>query len=133
MAHYAIIDDENKVIQVIVGIDETENPNAEQMYSEMFGNRCKRTSYNTLGGRHYSNETGKWSKARQFRGNFATKGMIYDDDLDVFYDEKPFESWLFNDETYTWDPPIPYPADGNEYEWNEPEQKWDLIEADQTA
>ncbi len=133
MAHYALIDDDNKVIQVIVGIDENENPNAEEMYSQMFGCRCKRTSYNTRNGKHFSDETGKWSKARQFRGNFAGIGMIYDDDLDVFYDEKPHESWIFDDGTYTWNAPIPYPKDGGAYEWNEPEQKWDLIEADQTA
>lgn len=136
MAHYAFLDDNNIVTEVIVGVDETqliEGKDPEIWYGQFRGQTCKRTSYNTKGGKHYSHETGKWSKERQFRGNYAGVGYRYDDDLDAFIPPKPFDSWILNEETYSWDAPIPDPDDGNDYKWNEPEQKWDLIEADQTA
>lgn len=137
MAHYALIDQDNTVIQVIVGANEGDDDRSgqewEQFYEKKYNCKVRRTSYNTHGGRHYSYETGKWSKARQFRGNFASMGYRYDDALDAFIPPKPYESWILNEETYSWDAPIPHPDDDNPYIWNEAKQKWDLIEADQTA
>jgi len=132
MAYYALLNDENMVESVIAGIDETEM-NGELIYSQLYQKKCRRTSYNTYHGRHYSKETGQWSKARQFRMNYAMPGFIYDEQRDAFIPPKPYDSWILNEEICDWDPPIPEPEDGNSYEWNEPEQTWDLVEADQTA
>lgn len=136
MAHYAFLDENNVVVEVITGVNEstTENlPNGfdswEQWYGEFKGMTCKRTSYNTKGGKHYSRETGKWSKGRQFRGNYAGIGYIYDEELDAFYAPKPYESWEFNAETYTWEAPVPYPDDDKIYNWDESIRGWVLNEA----
>lgn len=123
MAHYAFLNANNKVIQVIVGKNENENEiDWEQYYSEKKGLRCKRTSYNTNNGVH---ELG----GEPFRKNFASVGFTYDEQKDAFIPPKPkqYPSWVLNEETCNWESPIPYPEDGNLYEWNEDDQSWDLM------
>lgn len=63
-----------------------------------------------------------------FRKKFATKGLVYNEELDAFIHPKPFESWILNSETADWQPPIPYPTDDKNYTWNEDSQNWDLID-----
>jgi hypothetical protein len=103
MAHYALLDNNNKVTQVIVGIDETENPNAEEFYSNIYGVPVKRTSYNTYANSHISSGT-------PFRKNFASPGFFYNAELDAFIPPKPFPSWLLDTEKGMWYPPVPYPS-----------------------
>lgn len=132
MAHYALIDENNKVVNVIVGIDEAElieGKSPEEWYGEFHQMRCLRTSYNTVNGKHYSHETGKWSKSRQFRGNFAGVGFTYNEQLDAFLPPKTFESWVLNEEEYMWEAPIPRPDDGNDYLWDEENIQWVLLES----
>lgn len=110
MAHYAFLDENNIVTEVIVGIDETElieGKDPETWYSEFRGQPCKRTSYNN-----------------NIRYNYAGIGYTYDEERDAFIPPKPFESWLLNEETCRWEAPIPYPEDGNDYAWDEPSQQW---------
>jgi len=84
--------------------------------------RWIQTSYNTWGNTHKLGGT-------PLRGNFAGKGFIYDEENDVFYSKQPFPSWTISEETnWLWEPPIPRPDDINNYNWNEEEQQWDLIE-----
>lgn len=138
MAHYALINEENIVIQVIVGANEGHDGKSseewEQLYEEKYNCKVRRTSYNTLQGKHYSNETGKWSKSRQFRGNYAGVGYYYDEGLDAFIPPKPFDSWVLNNETFTWDAPVPMPEDaGTEespitYRWDEETTNWVIVE-----
>lgn len=131
MAHYAILDENNLVVKVINGIDETElieGKDPETWYGDFYEKPCKRTSYNTRNGKHYNHETGKWSKERQFRGNYAGIGFIYNEDLDAFIPQKPFDSWLLNSNIYAWEAPIPYPEDGNYYRWDESKKNWVLVE-----
>lgn len=129
MAHYAFLNDKNIVVKVLTGIDETETIEGlepEVWYGQFHNMVCKRTSYNTFMGKHYSQETGKWSKARQFRGNYAGVGYEYRKDLDAFIPPKPFDSWSLNTDTFNWDPPVPRPDDGNEYHWDESIKSWVL-------
>jgi hypothetical protein len=79
------------------------------------------TSYNTHGGIHNNNGT-------PLRKNFAGIGYTYDEDRDAFIPKKPFNSWILNESTCQWQPPITYPQDNNRYRWNEQNQSWDLIE-----
>lgn len=58
-----------------------------------------------------------------FRGGISV-GWIYDKDIDSFISPQPFESWTLNDETYTWEPPVPMPEDGDFYWWNEAQGVW---------
>lgn len=125
MAHYAFLDENNIVTEVIVGVNEDElieGQNPEIWYSQFRGQRCVRTSYNTLGGQHSGNGT-------PFRKNYAGIGYSYSDDLDAFIAPKPFPSWLLDEDTCLWQAPIPYPGDAeNVYTWNEQTQSWDLIQ-----
>jgi hypothetical protein len=121
MAHYAFLDENNIVTEVIVGKDEgTDGVDWEEWYADFKGQTCKRTSYNTIANTHTDNGT-------PFRGNYAGIGFTYDTDNDVFYGPKPYESWIINETTWVWEAPIPYPDDGNIYNWNEDTQSWDLL------
>ena len=86
----------------------------------------KQTSYNTLGGVHKLGGT-------PFRKNHASVGYTYDEDRDAFIPPKPFPSWVLNETTCLWDPPIARPEltqeqidNNNYYRWNETNTTWDL-------
>jgi len=81
----------------------------------------KQTSYNTNGGVHRLGGT-------PFRKNHAGKGYTYDETRDAFIAPQPYASWTLNNDTFVWYPPIPYPDDDNEYQWNEETTSWDLVE-----
>jgi hypothetical protein len=118
MAHYAFLDESNIVTQVIVGKDEGEDGiDWEQHYGSFMGQTCKRTSYNTQGGVHSGGGT-------PFRKNYAGIGYSYDAQRDAFIPPSPFASWVLNEDTCQWAPPIPYLDDGQAYEWDEPSGSW---------
>lgn len=122
MAHYAFLDGNNTVTEVIVGKDEGQDGiNWEQWYSEFRGQVCKRTSYNTSGGVHSSGGT-------PFRKNYAGIGYTYDEARDAFIPPKPFASWLLNEESCLWEAPAQHPADGGMYTWDEDAQNWVAIQ-----
>jgi hypothetical protein len=109
MAHYAFIDSNNVVTEVITGIHETElieGLDTETWYGNLRGQVCKRTSYNN-----------------NIRKQYAGIGYTYDADADVFVTPKPFNSWTL-DSNHDWQPPTPYPTDGKLYAWFEPNQVW---------
>lgn len=127
MAHYAFLDENNIVTEVIVGKDENEdNIDWEQWYGEFRGQPCKRTSYNSGGGVHYGPDGPDGGIA--FRKNYAGIGFTYNAGLDAFIPPKPYPSWVLNTQTCHWDPPNPYPDDGKYYRWNEDTQSWLLVE-----
>ena len=114
MAHYAFLDDNNVVTEVIVGIDETElieDLDPETWYGNFRNQVCKRTSYNG-----------------NYRKNYAGIGHTYDEELDAFIAPKPFESWTLNTQTAKWMSPTPYPQDGRIYEWDEENLNWKEVE-----
>jgi len=119
MAHYAFIDENNVVTEVIVGKEES-NFDWELQYSLFRGQACKRTSYNTRGGIHYDPETGQPSadQSKAFRKNYAGIGFKYDHQLDAFIPPKPFNSLTLNEFSCLWEPPVPYPEDGKIYQWD---------------
>jgi hypothetical protein len=120
MAHYAFLDENNIVTEVIVGKDEGEEGiDWEKRYGEFRGQTCKQTSYNTHENKH--------PNGKPFRKNYAGIGFSYDAVRDAFIPPKPYPSWLLNEETCTWKPPIPSPvSDGTKrYYWNEETQVWD--------
>jgi hypothetical protein len=97
MAHYAFLDSNNIVTEVIVGKNEGEDGiDWEQHYGEFRGQTCKRTSYNTKGGVHLNGGT-------PYRKNFAGIGYFYDAQRDAFIAQKPEgNDWTFDETTYTW-------------------------------
>jgi hypothetical protein len=118
MAHYALLDENNIVVNVIAGVDEDEGSRDwEQFYQELYGMTCKRTSYNTHNGVHTAGGV-------PFRGNYAGAGYTYDEALNVFLPPKPYPSWSLNYSTWSWDPPKPFPEYPHLYDWSEQEQDW---------
>jgi hypothetical protein len=125
MAHYALLDKTNTVVGVITGRDETEVVDGisdwESHYSAETSYRALRTSYNTYGGVHVTGGV-------PFRGNYAGVGFTYNETLDAFIPPKPYDSWVINEETYSWDPPIPYPEDDVAYDWDKDKKSWVAVE-----
>ena len=134
MAHYAFLNEENIVTEVITGIDEDDTDTLpegfdswEAWYADFRGQTCKRTSYNTVANTHTADGT-------PFRGNYAGIGFTYDAENDVFKAPKPYASWVINESTWTWKAPVDMPelteeetAAGSYYVWNEDTTSWDLI------
>ena len=104
MAHWAQLDDNNVVVQVTVG-DNNDPDEGYQWLIDNLGGRWIKTSFNN-----------------KIRVRYAGIGMTYDESLDAFLLPKPCESWVL-DSDYRWQPPIPYPADGD-YEWDESIINW---------
>jgi hypothetical protein len=108
MAHYAFLDNNNIVTEVIVGIDETETIeglDTETWYANFRGQTCKRTSYNS-----------------KIRGTYAGIGFTYNVDEDIFVTPKPYPSWIRSGSF--WNAPTSYPTDGKFYVWNEENLEW---------
>ena len=102
MAHYAFLDENNIVTEVIAGIDETElieGLDTETWYGNLRGQVCKRTSYNN-----------------NIRKQFCGVGFTYLADADVFIAPQTFPSWTL-DTNFDWQPPTPRPE--GDYYWNE--------------
>jgi hypothetical protein len=113
MAHYAFLDENNIVTEVITGIDETElieGLDTETWYGNFRGQVCKRTSYNN-----------------NYRKNYAGIGYYFDEARDAFIAPKPFESWLLDEETCRWQAPTPMPTDGARYMWVEDDLNWQVV------
>lgn len=130
MAHYAFLDENNVVTEVITGRDENEVVDGitdwEAHYGEFRGQVCKRTSYNTFGGVYWDQSTDEPSddQSKAYRGNYAAIGFTYDDTLDAFIPPQPFPSWTLDESTFLWVAPVPYPDDGEAYEWDDESSSW---------
>ena len=115
MAHYAFLDENNIVTEVIVGRNEDETVDGisdwEAYYGEFRGQTCVRTSYNG-----------------NIRKNYAGIGFSYDAERDAFISPKPYPSWLLVEETAQWEAPVPYPEDGLMYSWNEEIIDWEATQ-----
>lgn len=125
MAHYAILDENGIVVDVIVGIDESGLRDWESIYSIQYDAPVKRTSYNTFGGVHKEGGT-------PYRKNYAMVGHTYDPDRDAFIPPKPYESWVLNEDTCLWEAPSPKPNDGEgfSYMWNDDTESWEKMDLD---
>ena len=132
MATFAKIGLNNKVIEVL-SVHNNELLDSNGVEQETIGidfltkltgwSIWKQTSFNTYGNVHKLDGT-------PFRKNHAGIGFTYDEDRDAFIPPKPtqFPSFILNETTCLWEAPIAYPDDGEEYNWNETNQTWDIIE-----
>ena len=118
MAHFAELDENNVVTQVIVVVNEELLENGVESEAKgiafcqsLFGGNWVQTSYN-----------GTICK------NYAGIGFTYDQGRDAFIAPKPFASSVLNEETCQWEYPIPRPTDGKFYKWDEPTLSWVEIE-----
>ena len=115
MSHFAQIDENNIVTQVIV-IEQ------DVVDTGLFGdpNSWIQTSYNTSGGIHLLGGT-------PLRKNYAGIGYTYDSTRDAFIPPKPFNSWTLNETTCLYEAPILMPDDGKMYSWDEETTSWTEI------
>lgn len=129
MASFAKINSNNKVEQVISvhnnelldnGIESEEK--GIQFLKSLYGQdtNWKQTSYNTINGIHILGGT-------PFRKNHAKINYTYDSQRDAFIPIQPYNSWVLNEDTCNWEPPITKPQDGNMYRWNESIINWELL------
>ena len=118
MAHYAALDENNIVTQVIV-VDNKDTADANGVEKEhigaafcerLFGGTWMQTSYN-------GNK----------RKNYAGIGYTYNADLDAFVPPKPYASWVLNEETAQWNAPVPMPEEGR-WTWDEDTVSWKEVE-----
>lgn len=118
MAHYAFLDSNNIVTEVIVGKNEGDDGvDWELWYGEFRGQICKRTSYNTVAGVHTNGGT-------PYRKNYAGIGYTYDAGRDAFIPPKPYASWLLDEQTCNWNSPVPTPQGDKQYTWDESTIAW---------
>jgi hypothetical protein len=121
MSHWAEVDESNVVIRVVVG--DNNDPNGDEGYQwliDNLGGNWIKTSYNTYEGVHREGGV-------PFRKNFAGIGFIYDPIRDAFYSQKPYPSWVLDEDTCSWQPPTPKPTEKGIYVWVENELNWQLI------
>lgn len=119
MAHFAKLDENNTVTQVIVVKNDIilDNNNNEvesigvDFCKSLFGENTNwvQTSYN-----------------HNFRKQFAVIGFTYDSQKNKFIAPQPYPSWIL-DSNDDWQAPVDYPDDGNVYQWNEETQSWEQI------
>ena len=115
MAHFAQLNEENIVTQVIVvaNQDTADKDGVENeaigiaFCTNLLGGRWVQTSYNA-----------------KIRKNYAGIGYKYDADLDAFIPPQPFASWVLNNDTAQWEAPTPYPTDDKRYTWDEETTSW---------
>ena len=119
MASFAKIGLNGKVIEVLSVVNEVlhdangveQEVNGIDFLTKLTGwSIWKQTSYNN-----------------NIRKNFAGIGFTYDEDRDAFIPPKPFNSWVLNEDTCLWEAPVAIPTDGNNYNWNETNQTWDIV------
>lgn len=118
MAHFAQLDENNVVTQVIVVHNNELMENGQESETKgiafcqsLFGGNWKQTSYNGT-----------------IRKNYAGIGYTYDPVRDAFIPPKPFDSWSLNEITFLWEPPVPMPSDNNRYYWDETTTSWKVME-----
>lgn len=129
MIYFAKINDIGVVTEVAVVEQDQENRGQEFLAEDLgLGGRWEKTCHNTRGGIYYDPETNEPSidQSKSFRKNFAGIGFIYDEERDAFIGPKPFESWILNEDTCTWEAPTPKPEEGIWF-WNEELGNWEEI------
>jgi hypothetical protein len=108
MAHWAEIDSENKVVQVVIG--DNNDPAGDEGYQwiiDNLGGTWIKTSYNN-----------------KIRKNFAGIGYFYDEQRDAFIAPKLYDSWILDEKTCVWESPTPRPVDDKQYQWDESTISW---------
>tara|TARA_Y100000004_G_scaffold193395_1_gene255861 strand:+ start:154 stop:513 length:360 start_codon:yes stop_codon:yes gene_type:complete len=117
MAHFAKINLNNKVTQV--------NVVSNEVITDANGNEVEQLGIDFL-----EEQTGypNWvqcSYNKNFRGNYPSKGYIWDSENEIFWPPQPYPSWTKNLETKQWDPPVARPnGDIGNHKWDEENQSW---------
>lgn len=113
MAHFCKLGIGNKVLKVVAVSNDvaTSEQVGIDFLNNLYGTRdvWKQTSYNV-----------------NFRKNYGGKNFVYDENRDAFIEPQPYPSWILNEDTCKYDPPIEQPE--GDYVWNELHRKWEAID-----
>lgn len=116
MAHFAQLDENNVVMQVVV-------VHNNELLDNGVESEAKGVAFcQSLFGAHTT-----WVQTSyngNIRKNYAGIGYAYDKARDAFIPPQPFPSWTLNEETAKWEPPVPMPSDGQIYLWDETAGNW---------
>jgi hypothetical protein len=126
MAHFAKLDQNNIVLEVNV-VDNEHLLDVNNIEREELGIAFL---VQWSGGYPYWKQT---SYNGNIRKNYAGIGYTYDTERDAFIPPKPYDSWVLDEETCTWEAPVAYPedaAEGEYYSWNEETTSWELVSVD---
>jgi hypothetical protein len=123
MAHFAKIDNNNRVVNIHV-VDNAYVLDENGQESEEVGIEFLRKVHNNNDNYVQTSYNGN------IRVRYAAIGYTYDETLDAFIPPKPYPSWVLNETTADWEAPVEKPDDGQEYTWNEETRSWDLISAE---
>jgi hypothetical protein len=115
MAHFAKLNENNEVLFVyvvnndVITINGNESEQAGiEFLIELYGHTLwKQTSYSGT-----------------IRKNYAGIGYTYDTVRDAFISPKPYNSWVLDEATCQWKPPVAYPTDDKRYDWDEETLSW---------
>jgi hypothetical protein len=115
MSYFAEIDENNIVLRVLVGDNDSPNE-GHDWFVKNLGGTWIQTNYNG-----------------NIRKNFASVGYSFDPKRDAFISPKPYESWLLDEETCTWTAPTHHPTDGKNYRWDQPTISWIEVIPEETT
>jgi hypothetical protein len=110
MSHFAKLDENNIVVDVVVCDNSMPNEGYDWLIDNL-GGRWVKTSYNAT-----------------IRNKYAAIGDIYNETLDAFIPPRPFASWVLNEETCQWEAPVAYPEGEDNYTWDEASTSWKPLE-----
>jgi len=145
MANYALVNNKGIVVQVTFVPNQyatTEEEGRNYLHSQGLSGNWVQTSFNTRANVHYTRTYQMVGSdvaylkdipdgGTPFRKNYANLGYKYDPTRDAFIPPKSvvYSSWVFDEATCTWIPPVPYPEDfhKNLYHWDEPNKKWSYV------
>lgn len=117
MAHFAQLDENNVVLQVIV-VDNKDTQTALGIEDEFVGIEfCKKLF----------GENTRWVQTSYngtFRQRFAAIGGVYNQTHNCFINPRPFPSWIFDNKVLDWVPPVAMPQDAKPYRWDEQSGSW---------
>jgi hypothetical protein len=121
MAHYALV--KNGIVERVHVLDNTFMLDKDGVEQEHIGQEflAKLHGYNPL-------DLVQCSYNRNFRVWYPGPGFTYNEELDAFLPPKYFESWILDENLFYWVAPVPYPQDGNKYDWDETSVNWVLVE-----
>jgi len=132
MGHYAKINDEKKVVRVIVASADFFDTFIDDSPGEWI-----KTSYNTLKGVHYQPNSQppvpSEDQSKALRKNFAAIGYTYDETKGAFIPPKPHASWILDEDTCWWEAPIPKPEGNPVAKWNEEAYQAALADSSDTS
>jgi len=122
MAHFAKV--KNGIVEQVIVAE----PEFFDTFVDSSPGEWIQTSYNTRGGVHYDPNTGEADGGVALRKNYAGIGFTYDKDRDAFIPPKPYASWTLDNASCLWEAPVPMPADGKAYKWNEETLSWEVLD-----